>query len=349
MEWRCGMLLRRNKGEWFEMLCLFDLLQGRSVRTLSGASRYEVEWVERLDGRERERRRYYPLSSRSTVLVENLVSGKVRECLIPDFDDRIMAAQKEVWQGEGRSFESPLSEDLMERLGIEKVKASSANKDDLTVKFRGMAPAGYSAKAEGCGAPSLLNAGRNTTRIRFRVRLDGDAHEGKRGKKLFSSFEEIMADEVLCKTFRENMGTDATRMVAAAAGCYLRSPGVGSVESIVEDLGGRKFLGYDLNGWRRWMKGFLYMCAVEGTPGTPIGRDAKASGGIVFIFPEKAARVLTFRDSDDLKTYLYENSTFDSPDIGRHEWGTLYFKGGRHYADYVLGIRLRSHTVGVGE
>jgi type II restriction enzyme len=337
----------KNKGEWFELQCLFSLLRGGPIQSLKGTSRPCVEWIERYDGNEGELRRYYPLDDQSRIIVMDPATGQViLSVVMTDFDEKLRMMEEEIWEGIGRSFKSNVAVELMIKFGIGRVKASAANKADLIIKFVGCPEAGYSVKAEGCGAPSLLNAGKNTTRFKFRVDLDGDAHVDKRGKALFGSLAGMHYVD-MSKTFRENMGTDTARMVAASLSYYVRSLGMSSVKEITERLGNKKTLKFNIYSWVRRMKDFLHMCAVEGTPGKQITRGHKASGGIVFLFPGGILRVLTFRDTDDLKDYLYENSMFDLPDMKRHDYGVIYEKNGRHYVDVVLGIRLRIHSIGV--
>jgi type II restriction enzyme len=343
-------MVKNNGGEWSEFLCFVALLLNKNVQSYGLGSRYEVEWIERNDGKNGESRRYYPIDEMSNIIVESETTTK--KYYIPDFDSIVCRIKKDLdkkVKSNGMTFTIGEACRLMGSLDIDKVKSSTSNKDDFSLKLRGVPPAGYSVKSENCGSPSLLNAGKSTTRLKFSVDIDGiiEDYADEKGKKLYSCLNRMVLHSVPCKEFRENMGTDMTAMIARECIVYLQHHGYCSVRKITEELGRNRALGFQMATWKRIICDFLLLWACKGTPGKIIDGRNKASGGMVFYLVDGTVRILTFRDVDEHAEYLYNNSHFDMPSTTRHEYGKLYESDGQVYIDYVLGIRLSKKTVGL--
>ena len=254
------------------------------------------------------------------------------------------------------SFELPAVSGVLQRLGMDQLKASSKTKIDLLAKLDTGLPGqdkivGFSIKSE-LGSPStLVNAGSHTA---FKFELIGDVGLALRlGEEVPSSqvanlLKRLAENQVFLNPvgpkssrFRENLeffGTDAPNLVSSLLVGYYSGLGK-SVWSLLHNLG---FEGSHHDQAKYKVGQFLRAAALGMRPATPWTGFNELHGG--FLILRKTGKVLALLASNEelFREYLLKHSYFDTPSTPRHKFGFIYLEDGVAYLDLNLQIRLGS-------
>lgn len=89
------------------------------------------------------------------------------------------------------------------------------------------------------------------------------------------------------------------------------------------------------------VKDFLLAFALEMEPKKPYTSIDDLNGGILWVKKDGSLVCHHVFDRKELKQYLYENTFFESPSTGRHDYGYIYKLNGKLFLDLCIQIRFK--------
>lgn len=334
-----------NKGEWSEVYTLLRLLADGQLH-LGDAELRPIEglvlpilYVLRNEGKDTEEHRYQIQDE----LIELTLPG-AEDSPIPlsrqrlqEEADRLLTTIKSAKE---TTFSIPEVAPLLSELHIEQLKAKSSSKADIHLTIRdtrmgGTPTLGFSIKSK-LGSPStLLNASKATN---FAYQLTPLPNTGiiiqwdqrKRFKEKFELLTgvDLHYQGIPDRCFSNNLTLiDSCLPEILGEALLLYYMGRASrLSEIITLLNESNPLGFDLEQhdfYAYKMKKFLVEVALGMTPKTPWTGMYDASGGYIIVKEEGDLVGYHFYDRNLLENYLLMNTSFDTPSISRHQFGSL--------------------------
>lgn len=253
-----------------------------------------------------------------------------------------------------RAFTSDSGEQLLTRLNLSSMKASSLRKDDLRVeatdRFGVTQAMGFSIKSELGQRSTLLNASGSTNFCFKAVGLtDEDAHELNKLSSLKKWLEGIMTrahvvyDGMKSETFRHNLMFIDTRMDQMLAPALLRyylgeAHSINDLVNIVENMNPCQLPESGI--YRFKFKKFLLYVALGMMPGRPWDGKEDATGGIIVVKEDGGVIGYLLYDRNHFEEYLLRSTKLETPSRSRHHYGSLFKKeDGSWYFHLNLQVR----------
>ena len=360
-----------NKGEWSELYAFIKLLKEGKVYAAD-------ENVERIDNV------YFPIiklirEEESKVITDFFTGSKIKiyknGTLIDEIDnselkDPIIALYKKIFEGgSSGAFEISEAEEIMNNLHLTKVKASSAEKKDMTIQIHdintGFEPiVGFSVKSDIGNPPTLLNAGKNT-RFVYEVfgiddtdmvdinSIDKDVAKEymvERMDMLFSRAGAIRYCGMRDPVFEDNLVMIDSRMPELYGNMILnhyrfisnKIYDCGLLCQILEQTNPLNYRKADIYKYK--IKKLLCAAALGMTPGTEWDGLDNASGGYIIIKKDGDVVCYHLYNRNFFEEYLLRNTQFDRPSASRHDYGYIYKENGHFYIDLNVQIRFKSIT-----
>ena len=347
-----------NKGEWSEIYALLKLAADGKIAVEVDGKIYLLPVVNivREDKAGFKSELYHPVGKDFVELRNN--GDRVKKFSASDFADmakKILRGIKN-YDGDKGSFKISGAKEIMQTLGLTKVKKSATVKADINLTVHDPltnfdTTAGYSIKSYLGNAPTLLNPSR-ATNFRFKVFGVDDALaeeinaiDGKNKiKKRVSKIERLEFDSVINKTFADNLQY-FDREMDKILGCMLLLYYGGKISecseltTLLEEYDPLK-RGVE-NFYRYKIKKFLSAIALGLKPSKDWNGRDEASGGCIIITESGVPVLMPLRNRDEFETYLLNNTRLETPSTKRYNYATIHTGGGQKYIDLNLQIRFK--------
>lgn len=352
-----------NKGEWSELYAFFYLL-GRGLVYLADADLNKLgpDDFLKIISVIREEQKNQPISyicgdDVQIVSDAGFVLGKVPAVEFCEAADAVYQAMKQ--GNKNGTLEVPEIEEFMEIIGVEKLKAPSADKADMAmITFDPITSSEletrWSIKSQMGNSSTLLNAS-GATNFHYSVSLsDEQVREinaiDSRGKVLdrtqavLERSKAVIFDRVSNSVFDRNMkliDLEFPRMMAYALlvsfGNNMRS--CAEVVAELERIDPLN-LGADLDGMYTFkFKRFLAAVALGMFPAKRWdGRD-DATGGYLIVRSNGEVVAFHIYNRNQFEDYLLEHTVFETPSMSRHGFGEVVST--RNGYEFSLNLQLR--------
>lgn len=364
-----------NKGEWSELYAFIRLLKEGKIYAAD-------EYVNRIENV------YFPIIKIIREEIENeildyKIENNIRiyknnelidEISVNEIADNSEVLFKRIFEGgknESGAFEIPEIKAFLDKMKIQKVKAPSLEKVDMTMQIRdintGYSPVvGFSVKSDVGSPPTLLNAGKNT-RIRFKVNgisikqmqeinaIDKTVEREymkSRMVKLFELADSVEFDKVIDETFNENMIMIDSLLPEIFAEMVLMhyrtiSESIYDCEMLIRLLAEVNPMKYNRReNYRYKFKKMITASALGMTPGQEWNGLDTATGGYIIIKKDGAVLCYHLYNRNYFEEYLIKNTQFDRPSASKFDYGYLYEENGDTYIDLNVQVRFKSIKAG---
>jgi len=305
-----------NKGEWSEAFVFLRLLQnplipaGDFCLEAIGGKYYVAKSITLPNA---EAKTFYPIQAKYESKTGKAVTAEE----ISDTSARIL---EELKSTQTSAFSIPKAQNVLERLGLNSMKTSSAHKVDIQLELPSLGGGkdlnlGFSIKSQLGSASTLLNHS-NATSIKF------EAPEGF----TFENFRTIGVPSDLIfrgfsnDTFQNNLeffGIDFPSKLADLVKNSAFLPGVRTLDEELtlwaSDNGGS--LAHEKIKFQ--MKSFLRATALGMQPSRAWAGDLQGYGGYLVVKKNGGIMCLHLEHDDDFKNYLLNNSRFENPASSR--------------------------------
>ena len=355
---------RKNKGDWAEFYAFLKILEERK---LPAADR-NLEPIEgkffifhKLMREEKKQLKIYDISGAKTEILITDIDGKIlKKFETHNLKEKVLKIFKRIENNKKGYFVIPEAEILMRELLCTKVKVSSDKKADIVGVLydrisKTMPMLGFSVKSMVGGASTLLNAGKTTNFI-FEVNgFSGDiskvnsiSNKAKIRDRLSAIIESggsLRFKKLSNKIFDANLkkiDTALPKFIAEMLVDYFKG-NASTVEDLTELLSKnknyKKEFGLSRSDYTYKIKNFLDAAALGMVPSKEWDGLTKAHGGYIVV--KQGGEVVCYHlyNRDEFRSYLFENTKFESPSSTRHDYGVLYKKGGKLFFNLNLQIR----------
>ncbi len=356
---------RVNKGEWSEFYAFLKILEERQLPAADKDLNVIVGkffiFHKVIRAEKDQPVKIYDISKSETEIIITDDQGALLKT-IPndDLTSKALKIFEKIKSGKSATFEIPEAKTVMEELLCTKAKAGNDKKADIVAIIydrisETMPMLGFSVKSMVGGASTLLNAGK-TTNFVFKVRgFNGEIKEinaidsnSKIRDRLaaiikkggFLSFDHVSRDAFALNL--KNIDTAFPKFVAQMVFDFFLGKG-STVSELVDELAKnlifKKEFGLSHSGYELKVKNFLDAVALGMVPSVEWDGFTKAHGGYIVI--KKSGEIVCYHlyNRDDFRTYLYENTKFESAGSRKHDYGILYEKDGELYFNLNLQIR----------
>jgi len=258
--------------------------------------------------------------------------------------------------GKNGAFAVPEFSDIMAKLGILKLKASSTEKIDLLAHVASeqsdeALSLGFSIKSELGSPATLINAGSHTA-FRYRIDCDletaleiSDGYSRSEVRKLIDFFFRSGVNLISCgpksPSLRSNVeffGHEVPDLMASLLLGYYSGKG----KSLTKLLPEMDFHDTALKQVQYKVGQVLRAAALGMKPATPWAGFHEAHGGFLVVKRDGSLVVLSARNEDDFRSYLLQRAFFDTPSTSRHKFGFVYEHEGAPHLDLSLQVRFAS-------
>ena len=262
-----------------------------------------------------------------------------------------------ILSGEDRSFEIKGVPEAMERMQIDKIKASSSDKADIFMQIHdvhtGYNPfCGFSIKSELGNPPTLLNAS-GATNFVFEVCdiTDDDMfriNEINSRNKILDRISAIceIGEMVFIKAkneiFSSNLMLIDSNMEAIIAFLLLAyyQDQASSCRDLVDIIEEVNPLNYPRRGFYEYkFKKFLCSVALGMMPSKEWDGHDEANGGYVIVKQDGDVLAYHLYNRNAFETYLLNNTRLERGSTSRHGFASIYKENGRYFINLNLQIR----------
>lgn len=266
----------------------------------------------------------------------------------------------DIISAETSSFESEDTEDFLNRIGVNTLKAKSSDKADIRIKIHDIntgyeSVQGFSIKSRLGSASTLVNAGKTTN---FIYEVVGDPSD-----ELIDGFENCstlfkrklaylggkgcglkyvgMENDI----FKSNLlliDGDLPKICAYMLLAYYAT-GINTVEKSLELMVFENPMGYDLSKghpfYQYKFKKLLTESALGMLPSKTWDGTADATGGYIIVREDGEVLCYHLFNRNEFENYLVKNTKFETASTGKHGFGSIYKENGRYYLKLNLQIR----------
>ncbi len=353
------MRITGNRGEWSELYALIKLMcTGRLYAADENVNRIADTYFPIL----RILKNYSTSEQVDFVIqdasVDVLVSGMKISTIDKNRLERIAKLlYKGILEGSDRAFEIEGAQAAMEKMHIERISASSADKTDITMQIHdihtGYDPiCGFSIKSELGNPPTLLNAS-GATNFVFEVIGITDADMSRinsietRTKILDRIYDikthgEMRFVHAVNTVFSSNLMLIDSYMeeIIAEMLIHYYQNHAADCKSLVEMLECSNPLGYPRKGFYEYkFKKFLCSVALGMMPSKEWDGHDEANGGYVIVKQDGDVLAYHLYNRGAFETYLLNNTRFERGSTTRHGFATVYKTEGKYYINLNLQIR----------
>ena len=361
------MVEKLNRGEWSEFYAFVKILSERKLLAASSDltpipdTFYPVRKILR---DEPGITRVYDLKKEENIVLtvtssENAETFEIEYADIAGLKGPLF---KQIRDGDGRSFEIALAEDLIEHLHCGKVKASSSKKGDIMIVIHDHVTnrennVEFSIKSYIGGMPTLLNASGATN---FKFKLSGfngdpDTINAISGRsKVMDRLNELRGNGVSFELasmaspiFKRNLlkidssmplfiGHFLVKFFSGQARTVANLTQLIADEGLAKDSLGDPFNFEDL---KYKIKQLLINVALGLVPNTDWDGFIKADGGYIIVKEDGDVVCFHIYNISELGEYLFNNTKFETASTSRHKFASVYEEGETAYMNLNLQIR----------
>lgn len=266
----------------------------------------------------------------------------------------------EIITADTTSFVSEDTEEFLDKINVNSIKAKSSDKSDIRVKIHDIntgyeAVQGFSIKSR-LGSPStLVNAGRTTNFIyeitgsindQIMEHFNSDYSKFKsKFTYLFSQACDLSYCDMENNIFKNNLlliDGDLPEICAHMLASYY-SNGFKSVEETIDAIKEENPLHYNLaNGhpfYQYKFKKFLTESALGMLPSKVWDGTADATGGYIVVREDGEVLCYHLFNRNEFENYLLKNTKFETASTSRHQFGEIYKEDGKYFIKLNLQIR----------
>lgn len=356
--------VKANQGEWSELYVLVHLLgTGRLYAADAGLNAladcfFPILKVMRSEDEDRQ----IDMTVRDhgvEITCNGMAVHTVKRSLLTSYAKALLDA---ICVGRG-AFAIPLAAEVMERLSICKVKASSAEKADITMLLHDIHTGienvfAFSIKSYIGAAPTLLNASKSTNFVFAVEGLDVadisriNAIEGR--KKLLERMQEISAAggslryiRPASDTFRSNLSFIDMSFDSLLAALLLESYHSGELnchkllQTVAEANPFHVAEPQKLYEYK--FKKFLCAVALGMQPAKAWSGTEDASGGYIIARADGAVVAYHIYNRNFFEEYLLSSTRLERASSSRNDYCRIYEVDGIHYINLNLQIRFKDH------
>ena len=348
-----------NIGEWSEVYAFFKLLaDGRLYCGDGHLNRYDDKYYPILEifRNDAPNRNAYEVKAAKKAI---LVAGETIHIEIPQETFWIEAANllnkiKTIGAGE---YEETLK--FMSEIDCGPVKAKSTDKADIRIVIHNLATGskpelGYSIKSKLGGDSTLINSNKDASNFIFQINGINDVlmkqiNSLNKFKQKFDFIREVGGSwsfsKISGKTLNDNLimlDLGMPRIIGACLEKYYTGQG-SDLASICKQVTREDPLHINSNEgqpmYEYKLKQFLLAFALGMTVSSPWHGEFNANGGYIVVKEDGDIICYHFFDRNDLESYLFNNTKFDTPSTTRHEFGNVYKVLDHYFIKLNLQIR----------
>ncbi|MDR2089145.1 MAG: HpaII family restriction endonuclease [Clostridiales Family XIII bacterium] len=357
------MAIKGNKGEWSEVYALLRLLaDGKLFAADERPGRISNMFFpilkilrEEVAGSKYE---YHPDPKTAEVRVY-LNDDEILKVPMRDFDSEATRLFNDINNRASSrgSFELPQSEAFIKRICVNKLKAPSSDKADISIQVHDVSTSyehivGFSIKSELGMPPTLLNAGKTTNFI-FAVKgldpkqikpinaIDTDSKIKDRMRAIAANGSKLQFRSLENQTFNDNLVMIDSQMPVVVSqmliGYY--SETANDCAKLADYVTQIDPLSCSAEFYRHKVKELLCAIALGLKPATQWDGTDEATGGYIIVKTDGDVLAYHIYNRDAFRGYLLNNTKFETGSSTRHGFGVLYREGGEIRIKLNLQIR----------
>ena len=356
--------LSGNKGEWSEVYVFLKLLAAQKLYAADkNLNRIEGSFFDILKIIRTESFGKLEFRIDKTANVITVVDAKTKNEMLSlpcdKFKQEATYLYNELCSASTRSFEVPHTENFLNNLKVNTLKAKSTDKSDIQIQLHDIDTGyetiqGFSIKSR-LGQPStLVNAGKTTN---FIYEITGDVDDNImnifNSKKKFKDKFEFLSEKncnveysTMNNTiFRNNLlliDGDLPKICASMLKMFY-TKGISTISNSLEQLNQINPNHYDLSSGHPFyeykFKKFLVDSALGMTPSSIWNGIADATGGYIIVKENGDIVCYHLYNRNEFESYLVQNTKFETPSTSRHDFGYIYKENNKYYLKLNLQIR----------
>ena len=357
--------LSGNKGEWSEIYVFLRLLEiGKLYAADADLNKIDAVFYNIINIVRAENIGILEFRINRNTNRISVYNSETAETLIdiPSDEFNRVATQlyTEIISANSPSFSSENTEDFLDRIHINTLKARSNDKADIRIKIHDIntgyeAIQGFSIKSR-LGSPStLINAGKTTNFIYEVVgRMTDSIMEefNTRGKNFHGKFCVLYSHQ--CDIEYRHMENDIFNSnlrlldgdLPEICGELLKAYyglGISTVVSALKHISIKNPLDYPLDKGHPFyiykFKKLLTESALGLLPSKVWDGTADATGGYIIVREDGEVLCYHLFNRNEFENYLLKNTKFETASTSRHQFGSIYKENGRYYLKLNLQIR----------
>ncbi len=348
-----------NKGEWSELYVLFKIFADRSIMAADmnlQPTDDEYTFLQIFREDIQDRKYTYDLEQVGVVKIIDSAGSLVKSVSVADLPDKTKKIFDTIKNADSSSFTISDAVSLMSEYKIEKIKANSNEKSDIVAIIRDKVvarskPIGFSIKSQIGGASTLLNASKRTNFV-YKInnfngdieaidKIDGTKKIRDRLSAIIENGASLEFSHVDSVVFTRNMrliDTILPNVVASMLVDYYLGLD-NTLKNLATSCGNKRM--YDLGEIEisYKIKSFLRAIALGMVPSRDWDTYLATYGGYIVVREDGLLVCYHLYNDDDFKDYLFNNTKFDTPSSGRHDFGSVYMDGDQAMINLNLQIR----------
>jgi HpaII restriction endonuclease len=360
-------ILKANKGEWAEFYTHLKIISDRSIpkgdsklEPVDGSVYPVLAIYKNIDS---SICRVFDLSGSDSFEVKNENSNEVSRFPTDIVKSKVATIFEKILLGsdeEHGAFGIVEASEIAETIQLP-VKNQLREKADISLLIEDFntntqQKSGFSIKSKFTANPTLLNASKST-RLSFEIKglgelniqeinnIDGSSKVRDRIKKITDLGGGFIPTIVRSDQFQTNLKYfDSQFESIIGSMLILAYSGSKNLKEILESPEFIKTL-IELDITQEQctekVKDFLLAFALGMEPKKPYTGLDDLNGGILWVKNDGSIVCHHVFERKDLKQYLYDNTFFESPSTGRHEYGFVYEKDEKLFLDLCMQIRFK--------
>lgn len=356
-------MLTGNKGEWSEIYTLLKIISDRQL--FAGNS--NLEKIESLFFpiimilRNESNGTYEYSYDRDLVIVRGLND----EYRIPvlDFQEKAISLFSKLKETTSRTFPLPEIEKFLNSFACTSLKAKSTEKSDIRIiihdRKTGITPQlGFSIKSQLGSASTLLNAGRttnfiyeieNTNLSKEKIRTINNIESKSKIKDRIENIEKSSGKLIFKETENTIFGNNLTiidselpKILSEILYLFFTSE-YSKMIDLVDKISELNPLKYNFEADHPFyyykIKRFLTDVALGMTPSKVWKGELDATGGYLIVKEDGEILCYHIYNRNIFEDYLINNTKLETASSSRHDFGTIFKMGLKHFIKLNLQIR----------
>jgi type II restriction enzyme len=353
-----------NKGEWSEVYAFLKLLaDGKLYAADSDLNKLNDIYYPILKILRQESSGTFEFARNAKIQIFDKNGNKQFEIEITKFVEMSQKLLDNIKNGNSGSFKVPDIEAFMNSIKIEKLKAKSREKQDITLVvhdiFTGYSPTlGFSIKSQ-LGSPSTLVNSSGATNFIYKIEpplsdeivnnvnsITGKSKITDRITLIEQNGSNLIFNNPSSSNFKCNL-IMIDSMLPTIIGEMLRlsyKPNCKKqITDLVDCLNNKNPCNFDITKnhpyYEYKIKNFLTDCALGMTPSALWNGYYDATGGYIIVKKDGDIVCYHIYNRNEFQDYLFKNTKLDTPSSSRHGFGIIYNKDGNQYFNLNLQIR----------